>query len=135
MIQKNYQGAIYDYISVLLINPDNIKTYACRGLAESYALDTASMRTDFAEAIKLSPKEENNYILRGEAKINLKDRAGALKDFNIAIALNPQNYDAWFNRGLAKINQNDNSGCADLNKAIELGSKDAFEAVKKYCRH
>ncbi|HEY5326030.1 MAG TPA: tetratricopeptide repeat protein, partial [Mucilaginibacter sp.] len=135
MVKKNYLGADYDYVSVLLINPRNIKTYAYRGLAESYIPDTAGMRTDFERAIKLSPQNENNYILRGEAKINLKDLARAIKDFDTAIALNPKNPDGWFYRGLAKINQNNRSGCSDLTKALELGSKEAAGAIKKYCGH
>jgi tetratricopeptide (TPR) repeat protein len=119
---------------VLLINPENIKTYAYRGLAESYTLDTAGMRTDFARAIKVSPKDETNYILRGKARMNSKDIAGAFRDFDIAIQLNPASGDAYYNRGLAKANQANGSACADLKKALELGVKDATDAIKRYCR-
>jgi tetratricopeptide (TPR) repeat protein len=134
MIQKNYEGAVYDYISVLLINPDNIKTYAYRGLAEAYTKDTAAMNGDFKQAMKLSPGDGNNYILRAKARMFMRDYDEGLSDFAKAIALNPRNYDTWLSRGIAKLQENDKSGCTDLNKAVELGSKDAVEELRKYCK-
>jgi tetratricopeptide (TPR) repeat protein len=135
MAKKNYLGADYDYVSVLLINPNNIKTYAYRGLAESYIPDTAVMRTDFEQAVKLNPKNEYVYILRGQAKINMKDLAGAIRDFDTAIELNPNNPDGWLRRGLTKISENDDKACFDLQQASKLGSKEATEALKRYCRN
>jgi len=67
--------------------------------------------------------------------INLNNPTDAIKDFTTAIELNDKNYEGWLNRGLANaVGYNVKQGCADLNKALALGSKDAVEAIKKYCK-
>ena len=134
MRQKNYLGAEYDYISVLLINPDNIQTYAYRGLSEAYVGDTAAMRADFDKAIKLSPKSSNNFVLRAKSKIVLNDYDGAMKDFGRAIELDPESGEAWLSRGVAKLDKGDQSGCDDLKKAVGFGSTEAADVVKVRCR-
>jgi tetratricopeptide (TPR) repeat protein len=133
MIRKNYLGADYDYISVLLINPDNLKTYGYRGLAESYLMDTSNMRLDFIRAMKMSPKSSDNYVLRARAKTNLKDFDGAMKDLDKAVELDPDNSEALYYRGIARLDKNNNDGCADLKRALDLGYKDAADVIKMRC--
>ena len=134
MTQNKYEGAVADYFSVLLLNPQNTKIYAYRALAESFTADTAGMNADFNEAIKDRPKDDNVYILRGKAKINLKDPNGAVRDFTLATRVRPIDYDAWYNLGFEKLIQKNSAGCADLKKAVDLGSKEAVDVVKKYCK-
>jgi tetratricopeptide (TPR) repeat protein len=134
MAQKNYQGADYDYVAVLLIDSNSTKTYAYRGLAESFLLDTANMRTDFERAVNLGPHNEQNFILWGRASVNLKEFKLAQHDFDTAITLNPNNPEGWYYRGLNKINQGDSTGCTDLRRSLDLGLKEAADALKRYCR-
>jgi Flp pilus assembly protein TadD len=95
--------------------------------------DAERVNADFNEAFRIDPKNEDFYDLRGQAKFNLKDAAGAIKDFNAAIALDPQDPSPYLNRGLAKVGGDNKGACADMNKALQLGSKAAAAAIKKYC--
>jgi len=83
--------------------------------------------------MRVDPKNEDFFNLRGQAKFNLKDIAGAIKDYDSAIALDPQDPSPYLNRGLAKVGRDNTGACADMNKASQLGSKAAVEALKKYC--
>ena len=59
----------------------------------------------------------------------------AIGDYDRAIAKDRKYADAYYSRGMLKLtlNQND-SGCNDLNTALKLGNKDAYDAFKKNCR-
>jgi hypothetical protein len=58
-----------------------------------------------------------------------------MQDFATAIKLDPQNSEAYLRRGVAKMYLDDHAGgCADLSRAISLGSKEAVDAQKHYCK-
>lgn len=45
-----------------------------------------------------------------------------------------QTADAYYNRGNAKYDSQDmNGACLDWRKAGELGSREAYDNIKKYC--
>ena len=117
----------------MYIDITNTKVFAYRGLAESYLNDAERVNADFGEAMRIDPKNEDFLNLRGQAKFNLKDAAGAIKDYDSAIALVPQDPSPYLNRGLAKVGRDNTGACADMNKALQLGSKAAADALKKYC--
>jgi tetratricopeptide (TPR) repeat protein len=65
----------------------------------------------------------------------MRDINGALQDFAKAIEIYPQYAPAYLHRGLMRIAQNNkDAACVDLNKAVELGLKEAQFEVNKYCR-
>ena len=71
---------------------------------------------------------------RGIAKCSLQDLKGGVLDFTKTINFEPKNMDAYFNRGVAKFSLGQKeSACLDLKKAGELGKKEVFEMIKKYC--
>ena len=52
----------------------------------------------------------------------------------MAIKLYPYMGDAYFNRGLVLIYLKDKEkGCIDLSRAGELGVKDSYGVITKYC--
>jgi tetratricopeptide (TPR) repeat protein len=58
----------------------------------------------------------------------------AIDDFSQAIALQGDFAEAFYNRGLMSILLQDNhQGCLDLSRAGELGVKDAYRVMKRYC--
>lgn len=90
---------------------------------------------DYNDRIKKEPGNSNLYNLRGFAKENLDDNAGALKDYNSAIQLDGNSAVAYYNKGLLKLTKlNDKSGCQDLEKAADLGLRQAKEAWSYYCK-
>ena len=134
MLKKNYLGAQYDYVAVLMINADDIKTYAYRALSEADHGDTSEMRLDLLRAMKLSPKSSTNFILSGKIKLVQNDYTGAMQDFDKAVALDDQDDMAFFERGVAKLDKGDATGCDDLKKAAGLGLREAGDEVKKRCK-
>ena len=76
------------------------------------------------------------YNNRGVSKFKLEDYEGAIADYYKALEINPNFADAYYNRGVSKLklkNQKE-SACLDLNKATELGSKDAKEKIETNCK-
>jgi tetratricopeptide (TPR) repeat protein len=74
------------------------------------------------------------YYNRGLSKANLLDYRGAIADYTLAIKLNPKLTEAYLNRGIVKnILKDKNGACLDWSKAGELGYKEAYEIIKKYC--
>jgi tetratricopeptide (TPR) repeat protein len=66
--------------------------------------------------------------------IPLGDYKGAIQDYNKAIELDPDDEDDYFNRGIAKYMLNNiDSACLDWSRAGELGKKNAYYFIKKYC--
>lgn len=59
----------------------------------------------------------------------------SIESYSKAISLYPEMGDAYFNRGLVQILvQDKEKGCMDFSKAGELGVKDAYGMITKYCR-
>lgn len=116
---------------------------------------TGAMK-DVNELINLDPEYHQYYGYRGEIKFKLKDYMGSIDDYSLAIdkyadwKLNEaflydkriirESYEKVFlsdyyrKRGLAKtkINKVD-SACSDFSKAGELGDKDIYKTIQKYC--
>jgi len=58
----------------------------------------------------------------------------AIQSYTKAIEEYPNLADAYYNRGLIQIYLKDtNKGCLDISKAGELGIRDAYATLKKYC--
>lgn len=70
----------------------------------------------------------NIYALSGDIdKAQLK--------YSEAIEINSNSAEAWFNRGLLHFMQNDKpNGCIDMGKAGELGLKQAYLLIHRFCR-
>ncbi len=62
------------------------------------------------------------------------EHINSIENYTKAIELYPMMGDAYFNRGLVLIYLKDKEkGCIDLSRAGELGVKDAYGVIKKYC--
>ncbi len=89
---------------------------------------------DYDRVIELAPSMPYAWFNRGNIRNRMKDYNSAILDYSRAIELKPELAEAWFNRGLTYIylNQLDN-GCGDLSKAGELGIRDAYGVIKRFC--
>ena len=64
------------------------------------------------------------------------EHISSIENYTRAIELYPYMGDAYFNRGLVLIYLKDKEkGCIDLSRAGELGVKDAYSIIKKYCEN
>jgi tetratricopeptide (TPR) repeat protein len=58
----------------------------------------------------------------------------AIEAYTKAIKLYPYFAEAYFNRGLVSIYLRDTEkGCIDISKSGEMGVKDAYPIIKRYC--
>ena len=75
------------------------------------------------------------YYYRAIAKGKLGNIKGEIEDFSRAIQYEPNFENAFTQRGLAKYKKGDRTGaCLDLNKAVKLGSEDAYNFLIQYCK-
>jgi tetratricopeptide (TPR) repeat protein len=89
---------------------------------------------DYNKAIEIGP-DAVSYFWRGRSKLVLKQNIDAIADFDRAIELNfEQKDDCYYYKGLAKLLIDDKSGCADIDKAIELGYTSANQKFLDFCK-
>ena len=90
---------------------------------------------DYTTSIQMNAANKLAFLRRGELKAVQHDNKGAIDDYTTAITLDGRLRMAFYQRGLIRIqvSAEKNNGCLDLSKAGELGLKEAYEAIKKYC--
>lgn len=144
---QDFMGAITDYNKELEIKDNdpnyridkNDKVYNNRGVAKYNLKDYRGAASDFNKAIELNSGESIHRLYKANSLYQLKDFMGVITECNYIIeSFHFNKYDkndAYYWRGLAKIQIGQKeSGCLDLSKAGELGFKEAYEAIKKYCQ-
>ena len=58
-----------------------------------------------------------------------------MSDYNKSIELYSEDGDIYKKRGIAKLYlKQNNDACIDFSIAGELGSEEAYELIKKYCK-
>lgn len=151
---KDYSGAIFDFTNTInndiscqfSYDKDNstytnapltLKTlYLDRGRLKSELSDYKGAKSDYDKVLELDPDiGEDFYLERGNIKFGIKDYKGAIDDYTISIKLHPTICpDEYWNRAFAKMQLNmTESACIDFSKAGEMGKKEAYEMIKKYC--
>ena len=127
-------GAMKDLAKAIDLKEDDADAYFIRAKANLVMKHYRQAVDDYNSVLYISLENTKVYAHRAYAESFIpdeKDRMNA--DFSYAVKVEPKNPDTYHLRGLAKVHLNDKTACADLNKAVELGSKAAQEDVKKYC--
>lgn len=89
---------------------------------------------DYSKALKLDPNFTFAYFNRAAVKISLGDFPAALSDLSKSLGSEPDFPEAFYNEGLVLIfMEQREKGCIDLSKAGELGMKEAYNVMKRYC--
>lgn len=132
----DYYGAMRDYNEAIKIDPENAFAYYVRGYAGFCLKDYKGAIGDYTKAIELNyPKLKFVYDGRGDALKKLEEYKAAIQDYTKAIEIDPNYAIAYFKRGITKIKiENIKLGCLDLSRAGELGYKEAYEYILKYCQ-
>ncbi|MDR1225392.1 MAG: tetratricopeptide repeat protein [Prevotellaceae bacterium] len=98
----------------------------------TYSYDDAI--EDLNATIALDPTFCYAYYNRGNLKCNSNQMPEAIDDYVKAIELYPNFAEAYYNRGLVQIFMQDTEkGCLDISKSGELGIKEAYNIIKRYC--
>ncbi len=150
--QKNYGDAIADFSKAIEMEPQNADALFLRGSLKIIIDDSSGAISDLDKALEiittsnpnnLNKDNDKNKIITnnsciychlGYLKAKLDDPAAAIAWFDKAIQTDSKRGETWYRRGIAEIlyGKKEN-GCFDLNKAKELGYKQASAALKSYC--
>ena len=138
---KHYMAAIESFTNVLNIQSDSAQSANNYGVWYSRALAYQRMGMlvkaidDYKKALELNPECLNCMERLASAYMKTKNYQKAKEVFTIAINFYPDNAHFYYERGLLNIQVGQKkSGCVDLNKSVELGSKEAEAVLNKYCR-
>jgi len=115
------------------VDPGYAVAYYNRGWTYCHLKQYSKAIVDYDKAIELYPNYVSAYFMRGWTYSRLKQYTRAIQDFDRAIELDPVDAVAYQWRGLVYILRGrTNQGCADLQKACDLGVCDYLEkAVEK----
>jgi tetratricopeptide (TPR) repeat protein len=84
---------------------------------------------------KVSPTQSVVLYNLGNINALAGNMDSAISYFSKSIETNPLMAEAWYNRGLIHLMQNENNeGCIDMGKAGELGIKQAYLIIHRFCR-
>jgi tetratricopeptide (TPR) repeat protein len=90
---------------------------------------------DLNRAIELAPELPFAYFNRGNVKNRMSDYRGAVEDYTKAIEQLGNFAEAYYNRGLTLLVMKENErACKDLSRAGELGMKDAYRIINRFCK-
>lgn len=96
--------------------------------------DHAETLEDFEQVIRMNSKLPFVYYNRANVKLRLKEYQRAIDDYSMAIKIEPEMAEAYYNRALTLLFLKENKlACKDLSKAGELGIKESYNVIKRYC--
>ncbi len=134
-------------IILMFVFFSTIATYAQSNKERGYTLDS---QNDHNPQIENGNRSDNLFrmkeveaintkvaicIKNGNDFVQLKKYDEAISEYTKAIVINDKSAAAYYNRGLVEtfIGQK-YMGCKDLSRAYELGEKDAYAMILKYCK-
>jgi tetratricopeptide (TPR) repeat protein len=97
----NYTFAIEAFSKSIELNPQDVYSYFCRGVAYSKLGNLNKAIKDYSKIIELYPQLAFSYNKRGIAYDKLGKHQHAIEDYSEAIRLKPHYADAYYNRALA----------------------------------
>lgn len=108
------------------------KTRVADCVLRSY--DYSEALADMQEAVALAPDVAYLHYDLGGLLVLSGEAVGAIGEYNRALELYPTMGEGYYNRGLVLIFLKDREkGCIDLSRAGELGIKDSYSVINKYC--
>ncbi|MFD2872741.1 tetratricopeptide repeat protein [Mucilaginibacter ximonensis] len=135
-----YKGALADFSEAIKLQgpkggPNLWKAYNNRGYCQSQLHDYAGAYADYEKALSFNPNSAMANLNMGNLNIDLKHYNKAILYYTNALVADEKFGKAYNNRGLAKYLTGDKKGgCADLNKALQLGYAEAKQNLINYCK-
>ena len=116
---------------------DQLPTKGDKQNAKDYIpLESFEQPIDILNSITLDSK--NQYIIlynKGNIYALANQMDMAIELYTNALDANPKIAEAWYNRGLIHFMQKQNEeGCVDMGKAGELGIKQAYLLIYRFCK-
>jgi tetratricopeptide (TPR) repeat protein len=133
MIQ-DYQGALSD-LDTVISKEKNEGAYFNRGILQNQMKNYSRAASDFQEAIRINPSCTKCFYSLGLAHFYAGKYNEGATAFTDCLKLDPGVGNAYYYRALCNIEGGKpDSCCADLQRAVKSGIKDAQPYLDKYCR-
>lgn len=133
--QKQPDSAIAAFSSAILIQPEAAEDYYNRAKMYREKGEMNAAMLDLNRAVQLAPSYKEAIYERGNIFGNMGYFREALSDFVLYTTLNPTDPNGVFYRGQAYVlTGNKAQGCADLKKAMDMGSKEATKKFAELCQ-
>ncbi|MGM5471427.1 tetratricopeptide repeat protein [Flavobacteriaceae bacterium LMO-SS05] len=134
----DYFGAISDYDIIIPKGADG-QSYDMATIYNNKAYSYVNLK-NYEEALPLVTKalelDKSKWYIwdtRAEIYFNTNEYKKAISDANSAIKIQ-EDSNTFYIRGLAHLKLKEKDlGCKDLSRAGELGKKEAYDEIKKYC--
>jgi tetratricopeptide (TPR) repeat protein len=126
------RGAISDADWAVRTNPEDVRSYCCRGILYLKQGDLSAALADLNQAISIDPQSPIAYRSRGKLRIQMGDRTGALLDFDRALAFDPQDLFSYLARGNVRFELNNyTEAIADYDRAISIDPREPAAYVQR----
>jgi tetratricopeptide (TPR) repeat protein len=118
----------------IVLENDNSTNVQNKPQRDSKIYDYSAAIDDLNRTIGMEPDFAYAYYNRANLLCNSNQMPEAIVDYTRAIDLHPGMGEAYYNRGLVQIFLRDtNKGCLDISKSGELGVKEAYNVIKRFC--
>lgn len=132
--ENKFKAAIASYDTAIILGSEDYSIFFNRAFAKEKAGDLQGAVKDYSKTISLKDNFVKAYSSRGSVFFKLKKYEKALVDYDLAILFDDTNPATFYNRGLThNYLKNKAQACKDLEKAKNLGMKEAEKALKIMC--
>lgn len=132
---KKKQEALLDYNESLRLDSANADAHFNRGIILFNQKKYEEALTSFNSVTKLNATYKPALLNAATSAVRIGDNKEALRKYNAILKLDPKHKEIYYNRGVVKMRLNKRkAGCKDLQKAFELGYKEAKATIDAYCK-
>ena len=132
---NNDAEALKDLDTAVYFNNKKLNYLNLRSDLKMRMLNFEEALADIEKVLSIDASDEIALLNKGIIFQERGDATTALKFYSKVIELNADNTLALYFRGMLYLqNLMPENGCADLKKSMENGSKEAADALKRYCK-
>lgn len=132
-----YDAALESIDRAIEMEPKDPYYYYIRACIKEAKTDYEGAQKDLEKALRFDNDEQCTPCIYFELAF-IKDELGELQNaidgYSKVIEFDPKYSEAYYNRAMCYLELDEiEAACADLDKALELGDKDAMEYIQEYC--
>ena len=131
----NYDLAISDYDTAIMLDPDNTSYILERGMlwVKNNGIDKAI--NDFNRVLNLDKNNDQAWYNLANAYFLNNDYETSIEFYSQAVYLNPSKADLYYNRALAYFYIKElEKACKDMKYAQQLGNSNTEQFIANHCR-
>jgi tetratricopeptide (TPR) repeat protein len=134
---KNFEKATQFFNKAIKLNNQSYKYFYNRANAQREQNLLLEAIDDYNKALDLEKNTADIYFNRAVVLVALNRKKEAISDFEACVQLSPDFAKAYFGLASAQISvyqEVSAESCGHLRKALDLGYKEAKEALELYCK-